>query len=109
MPTHNVAEVSHEVVRWSIDTQSSFDEFRARYEAVVPERDLDRLARLRAEHASWDAVLADAESSAPHGFLRFWSTDVGDSCASRAIAAPASATWWETTQSPNACTGTTRP
>ncbi|HVV20736.1 MAG TPA: DUF302 domain-containing protein [Pseudonocardiaceae bacterium] len=77
MPARNVAEVSHAVVRWSFDTRSSFDEFRARYEAAVPERDLDRIARLRAEHASWDAVLADAENSAPHGFLRFWSTDVG--------------------------------
>ncbi|MFC0111993.1 hypothetical protein [Kibdelosporangium aridum] len=77
MPTPNFAEVPHEVVRWSIDTQTSFDEFQARYEAAVPAVDLDRIAQLRAEHASWDAVLADAARSAPHGFLRFWSTDVG--------------------------------
>ena len=74
----HLAETRHEVVRWSIDTQAPFAEFRARYEAAVPAVDLERMARLRAEHASWDAVLADAAESAPHGFLRFWSTDVGD-------------------------------
>jgi hypothetical protein len=77
MSTQNFAEVRHEVVRWSIDTRTPFDEFQARYEAAVPAVDLDRMARLRAEHASWHAVLADAARSAPHGFMRFWSTDVG--------------------------------
>ncbi|KDN21810.1 DUF302 domain-containing protein [Amycolatopsis rifamycinica] len=78
MSTRQLAETRHEVVRWSIDTQSPFGEFQARYEAAVPAVDLDRMARLRAEHASWDIVLADATDSAPHGFLRFWSADVGD-------------------------------
>jgi len=71
-------QIRHEVVRWSIDTGAAFGDFRKRYEAAVPAVDLDRLTRLRAEHASCDAVLADAAESAPHGFLRFWSTDVGD-------------------------------
>lgn len=68
----------HEVVRWSIDTKSSFEDVRARYEAAVPVLNADRLAELRAEHGSWDAVLADAEASAPYGFMRFWSTNVGE-------------------------------
>jgi hypothetical protein len=70
--------VAHEVVRWSIDTGTSFEDFRARYETAVPELDHDRMARLRAERASWDTVLAVAAENAPHGFMRFWSTDVGD-------------------------------
>ncbi|QYN18607.1 DUF302 domain-containing protein [Amycolatopsis sp. DSM 110486] len=77
MSTQKIASVSHEVVRWSIDTGTSFEDFRDRYEAAVPVLDLDRMARHRAEHASWDTVLAAATENAPHGFMRFWSTDVG--------------------------------
>jgi hypothetical protein len=65
------------VVRWSIDTEASFEDFRARYEAAVPVLDPDRMARLRAEQADWCTVLAAAAEDAPHGFMRFWSTDVG--------------------------------
>ncbi|WP_426567357.1 DUF302 domain-containing protein [Streptomyces canus] len=77
MSTQNFVAVPHEVVRWSIDTGTSFEDFRARYEAAVPAVDLDRMAQLRAQRASWDTVLAAAEN-APHGFMRFWSTDVGE-------------------------------
>lgn len=69
--------VPHEVVRWSIDTGASFDEFRRRYEASVPVVDLARMTQLRAGRASWEAVLEAAAENAPHGFMRFWSTDVG--------------------------------
>ncbi|GHH82817.1 hypothetical protein GCM10018793_43360 [Streptomyces sulfonofaciens] len=77
MSTQKYVAVPHEVVRWSIDTRTSFDDFRARYEAAVPVLDTDRMARLRAERASWDTVLAVAAENAPHGFMRFWGTDVG--------------------------------
>jgi uncharacterized protein DUF302 len=77
MSTQNFVTVPHEVVRWSIGTGTSFEDFRARYEAAVPELDLDRMARLRARQASWDTVLAAAAENAPHGFMRFWGTDVG--------------------------------
>lgn len=78
MSAPNVVAVHHQAVRWSIDTGTSFEDFRARYEAAVPVVDLDRMARLRAEKADWDTVLAAAEQNAPHGFMRFWSTDVGE-------------------------------
>ncbi|WP_410793281.1 DUF302 domain-containing protein [Kribbella sp. C-35] len=78
MSTQNFVAVPHEAVRWSIDTGSSFEDFRARYEAAVPVLDLERMAQIRAERASWDTVLAAAAENAPHGFLRFWSTDVGE-------------------------------
>ncbi|GGT01577.1 DUF302 domain-containing protein [Streptomyces chromofuscus] len=78
MSSQNFVAVPHEVVRWSIDTGTSFDDFRARYEAAVPTLERDRMAQLRAERASWDMVLAAAVENAPHGFMRFWSTDVGE-------------------------------
>ncbi|MEV4604156.1 DUF302 domain-containing protein [Amycolatopsis sp. NPDC049253] len=78
MSSQNFSSVRHEVVRWSIDTGTSFEDFRDRYEAAVPALDLDRMAQLRAGHASWDTVLAAAAENAPHGFMRFWGTDVGE-------------------------------
>jgi hypothetical protein len=77
MSTQNFVAVPHEVVRWSIGTGTSFEDFQARYEAAVPVLDIDRMTRLRAERASWDTVVAAAAENAPHGFMRFWGTDVG--------------------------------
>jgi uncharacterized protein (DUF302 family) len=77
MPVHNFTAVPHEVVRWSIDTGAPFKDFRARYETAVPVVDIDRMTRLRTKRADWDTVLRAAAENAPHGFMRFWSTDVG--------------------------------
>lgn len=77
MSDNTGVSVAHQVVRWSIDAGASFEDFRARFEAAVPVLDMDRMAQLRAENAHWDTVLEAAEENAPHGFMRFWSTDVG--------------------------------
>lgn len=77
MSDHTAICVPHQVIRWSIDTGASFEDFRSRYEAAVPVLDLPRLNQLRAEHADWEMVLKAAAENAPHGFMRFWSTDVG--------------------------------
>ncbi|MEH1058064.1 DUF302 domain-containing protein [Micromonospora sp. CPCC 206171] len=77
MSDQTFISVPHQVVRWSIDTGASFADFRARYEAVVPVLDTKRMERLRADRADWDTVLRAAADNAPHGFMRFWSTDVG--------------------------------
>ena len=77
MSAHTAVSVPHQVVRWSIDTGTPFADFRSRYEAAVPELDMDRMTQLRADHADWDTVLEAAAGNAPHGFMRFWSTDVG--------------------------------
>ncbi|MEU8224172.1 DUF302 domain-containing protein [Kribbella sp. NPDC048915] len=74
----DVIAVPHETVRWSIPTDATFEDFRARYEAAVPALDLAEAAKARAERPSWDAILAATAKSAPHGFLRYWSTDAGD-------------------------------
>ncbi|KAA1394309.1 DUF302 domain-containing protein [Aeromicrobium ginsengisoli] len=78
MSTQNAVSTPHEVIRWSIDTEASFADFRDRYEAAVPVVDLQRMAQLRAEHASWDIVMAAAAENAPHGFMRFWGSDVSE-------------------------------
>ena len=77
MSDNTVISVAHQVVRWSIDTGASFEDFRARFETAVPVLDTDRMNQLRAEKAEWDTVVEAAEENAPHGFMRFWSTDVG--------------------------------
>ncbi len=40
-----VIAVPHRVVRWSIDTQASFEDFRARYESAVPESSMPTVSR----------------------------------------------------------------
>ena len=60
------------VRRLTIDIDASFEEFRARYEDVVPTYDLQgRIPRL----ASWDEVLKDVEQAAPTGFVRYGTID----------------------------------
>ncbi|MEB3369008.1 DUF302 domain-containing protein [Saccharopolyspora mangrovi] len=90
-PAGTVAEVAHEVVRVSIDTGMSFNDFRERYERAVPALDVDRFLPLVSAQASWDDVVAATVENAPHGFIRYWSSDVaslmrlagdGGSCAS---------------------------
>jgi hypothetical protein len=68
--------VSHHVVRWSIDTGASFEDFRARFETAVPIVDMDHMAQLRAAQADWEApAIADqweftvAGETVQHPFL----------------------------------------
>ncbi|WP_326836242.1 DUF302 domain-containing protein [Amycolatopsis rhabdoformis] len=73
----SVRRVAHEVVRLEVPVAAPWAEFRARYERAVPELAGEELARLVTAGASWDEVRASAEATAPHGFLRYWGTDVG--------------------------------
>jgi hypothetical protein len=72
-----VAAVGHEVVRLSIGTGVSFADFRDRYEHAVPSLDMDRFTRLVSGQVSWATVVAATAENAPHGFIRYWSSDVG--------------------------------
>lgn len=72
-----VTEVAHEVVRLSIDTGMPFGTFRERYEQAVPSLDVDRFTSLVSGQDSWDAIVAATAENAPHGFIRYWSSDVG--------------------------------
>jgi hypothetical protein len=65
--------VPRTVHRLVIDVAAPFDEFRARYEAAVPAYDLSRLT----EVSSWGEIQADADRSAPNGFLRYGTIEAG--------------------------------
>jgi hypothetical protein len=67
----------HEVHRLAIAVGAGFDEFRERYEQSVPSLDSERLAALVHEGADWDTVRRAAAENAPHGFIRYWTTDAG--------------------------------
>ncbi|WP_345417647.1 DUF302 domain-containing protein [Pseudonocardia xishanensis] len=75
-PLETVTAVAHEVVRLSIDTGVSFDDFRISYERAVPSFDIDRFSKLGSEQVSWETILAATAENAPHGFIRYWSSDV---------------------------------
>jgi hypothetical protein len=66
---------AHEVTRLTIPTGQSFVQFRDRYEAAVPAFDPQRSADFVRRHVSWNDVVADAASSAPHGFFLYWRMD----------------------------------
>jgi Domain of unknown function DUF302 len=66
---------AHEVTRLTIPTGQSFAQFRQRYEAAVPALDPQRIADFVRRHVSWNEIVADAASSAPHGFFLYWRMD----------------------------------
>jgi hypothetical protein len=67
----------HEVHRLAIAVGTGFDDFRERYERSVPSIDSECLATLVREGADCDTVRRAAAENAPHGFIRYWTTDVG--------------------------------
>ncbi len=66
---------AHEVTRLTIPTRQLFVQFRQRYEAAVPTYDAKRGADFVRRRVSWNDVVADAASSAPHGFFLYWRMD----------------------------------
>jgi hypothetical protein len=64
--------VPDRVTRLVIDVNSSFDEFKSRYEQAVPAFSLDKIAGL----ADWNAVVARTAELAPNGFLLYGKVDV---------------------------------
>jgi uncharacterized protein (DUF302 family) len=64
--------VPDRVTRLVIDVDSSFDDFRARYERAVPAFSPDKIAGL----PDWNAVVARTAEIAPHGFLLYGKVDV---------------------------------
>jgi uncharacterized protein (DUF302 family) len=63
--------VADRVTRLVIDVDSSFDEFKSRYEQAVPAFSPDKIAGL----ADWNAVVARTAELAPHGFLLYGNVD----------------------------------
>lgn len=64
--------VEHLNRRLLVALPDDFEQARLRYETLVPAVDLPAFAKA----SSWDDVLAEAKAQAPHGFLRYFRTDV---------------------------------
>jgi uncharacterized protein (DUF302 family) len=63
--------VPDRVTRLVIDVDTSFDEFKSRYEQAVPAFTPDKIAGL----PDWNAVVARTAEIAPHGFLLYGKVD----------------------------------
>jgi hypothetical protein len=67
---------SHLTTRLVVAVDRELEEFRARYELEVPIVDEDAVAGWIAGGESWETVVADTAAAAPHGFLRYFGSDV---------------------------------
>jgi hypothetical protein len=86
MTTHTTT-VDHPARRLVVALPQTYDEARERYESLVPEVDFARFS----ETASWQATLELAETNAPHGFMRYYRSDI-------TAAMTGSTSSWKTTQ-----------
>ena len=86
MTTHTTT-VDHRSRRLVVALPQTYDEARERYESLVPELDFARFL----EMTSWQATLELAEITAPHGFMRYYRSDITAAMA-RSTAS------WRTTQ-----------
>jgi uncharacterized protein (DUF302 family) len=85
--TTETTAVDHISRRLIVHLPRPYDEARELYETLVPEVDLARFGQL----ATWQATLELAEINAPHGFMRYFRTDV------TAVMA-GSASFWKATE-----------
>jgi hypothetical protein len=86
MTAHTTA-VDHPSRRLVVALSQTYDEARERYESLVPEVDLARFSTM----ASWQETLGLAKINAPHGFMRYYRSDITPAMAG----SPSS---WKTTQ-----------
>jgi Domain of unknown function DUF302 len=86
MTTHTIA-IDHPSRRLVVALSRPYDEAREHYETLIPEVDFARFFQM----ASWPATLELAEINAPHGFMRYYRSDVTAIMAS-------SQSFWKATQ-----------
>ena len=79
--------VNHRSRRLIVHLPLLYDEARELYETLVPEADLARFGQM----ANWQATLELAEINAPHGFMRYYRSDV-------TAAMAGSASFWKATE-----------
>ncbi|MEV4760705.1 hypothetical protein AB0J86_37160 [Micromonospora sp. NPDC049559] len=70
-----ITETRYSARRFSISTDTPFEEFRLRYETAVPAYDAVAFGALAKRGADWSEVLALTERVAPYGFLRYAEID----------------------------------
>ncbi|HEV7449869.1 MAG TPA: DUF302 domain-containing protein [Pseudonocardiaceae bacterium] len=71
MTTHTTA-IDHPTRRLVVTLPRLYDKAREQYEILVPEVDFARFFQM----ASWQATLELAEINAPHGFMRYYRSDI---------------------------------
>ena len=64
--------IDHPARRLVVALPGAYDAVREHYEALVPEADLARFFQM----ASWHATLELADINAPHGFMRYYRSDL---------------------------------
>jgi hypothetical protein len=79
--------VDHPSRRLVVTLPQPYDDARELYETLVPEVDYARFFQM----ASWQATLELAEINAPHGFMRYYRSDI-------TAAMAGSQSLWKTTQ-----------
>ena len=68
--------VTHQVRRLEVRADLPFEELRARYETAVPPFEPSHFFADRPDHPGWAAVEKITGERAPHGFLRYWRSEV---------------------------------
>ena len=64
--------IDHPARRLVVALPQPYDAAREQYEALIPEADLARFFGM----ASWRATVELAEINAPHGFMRYYRSDI---------------------------------
>lgn len=64
--------IDHAARRLVVGLATPYDAAREHYETLVPEADLGRFSDM----TSWQATLELAEINAPHGFMRYYRSDI---------------------------------
>jgi pimeloyl-ACP methyl ester carboxylesterase len=85
--TTRTTAIDHPSRRLVVALPQTYDEAREHYESLVPEVDFARFS----EMTSWQATLELAEINAPHGFMRYYRSDITG-------AMSGSPSFWKTTQ-----------
>jgi len=85
--TSQTTAIDHATRRLVVALPRPYGEAREHYETLVPEVDLTRFYQL----ASWEAMLELAEINSPHGFMRYYRSDV-------TAAMAGSPSFWKATQ-----------
>jgi hypothetical protein len=70
--TTNTIAIDHPSRRLVVALPAAYDAAREQYETLVPAVDFARFFQM----ASWKATLELAEINAPHGFMRYYGSDV---------------------------------
>jgi hypothetical protein len=75
MDAGQISDTKYQAHRLNVPVETSFDDFRRRYEAAVPAYNAEDFNALVEANASWSDVLDLMDRSAPFGFLNYWSID----------------------------------